>query len=1101
MKIKNILTKKKIDLLLQQLASTSSDFTTQKFLDLFKNLGLIYATISGISIGLTDLKVSKQRLQFIQVAQNLIKKILTTKNAGLLSELDAYKNTIEIWSNFTEKLKSVLKVEYARFDPANSIHTMAFSGARGSIDQVKQIVGIRGLMADQKGDIVELPVLSNFKKGLSPFDYFISSYGARKGLVDTALKTAESGYLTRRLIYAANQTVISAKDCYTLKGLLINIKNLNSTKFLENKYVFKIEQQNTNATKTFLYTDKVLKNLKNEFSSFILVRSPITCNLNNSICQYCYGYINNKKRSSIGEAAGIISAQSIGEPSTQLTMRTFHTGGIFYNKDIDSHKIKLIKSCYIKSIVTSTFNNNTKALKMIAWQGIEHTLNNFENVDDINIKKNNFYKKDQFILNKPINNQRYLFTDEFKKKDIYSNLSGKILKNFKEFYLKNKSIKNKKRRSKNYIIYSHTLSNKGIITILPCNILEISDEVEYNSFNKGYLANELTMSLKIASPVNGMLALTQTGLTIYNRKKNISLNFKDITNRLAFFYSINLSLKSNCTYVFKNSIIAEIVLKPKHKLNLIAYNTRIKKKFHINSVKILHSTNITNKFCVNFILNKNKLNLKKKYELKYYKTLTYSGDQIRNKKNIYLTNFKKFQSFKKVNTNSVTLLTGNVPYVTNNKFMRPNSIMFSYPLISKQTSDITQGLPLIENLIEMIPSKTRTVPIRLPRIQIPTKYSYFITIEHKILNGKQLNFKDYNYNQNLKIHEERTYPNIKLKHNLFRFIRPIRSIYNIIILNNISHIARFVPYYFNVTSTPVKNRNRKFKREILKFNNIFKNKTLKKTYESKKIFNKNNKKFIYNLNSNTFSSADNLCEKLFSPRSKLKNNLILLTNDKNVLFLKRSKSILTKKSSNANYGDLCYAALNKTNLVNIEHDISKFLRNIKTYYTLKNALQLGTQQTFDKVKLIFVNSLNEIYSSQGINLLNKHLEILANQLFVTCRIVNSGKTTLYPSEFVNINIIRELTSIITKRGNIMFAPIYSPVLLGITKLILNQDGFLAKASFQETSRILAEAALFNSEDWVSGLKDNVILNNNIPFGTNYFSYKNYLDTIYITKKY
>merc|ERR1712127_525390 len=229
---------------------------------------------------------------------------------------------------------------FKTYDPLNSVYMMAFSGARGNISQVHQLVGMRGLMSDPSGEIIDLPIVKNFREGLRITDYLMSGYGARKGIVDTALKTANSGYLTRRLIDVAQDIIIREKDCLTNHSFLfINMKNKNSNvqAFYEkilgrllNKPVYDSKTKELIAEVNTQITPSLIRTFKQKNIDKYYIRSPLTCSLYRSICQKCWGWdLASENLVDMGEAIGIIAGQSIGEPGTQLTMRTFHTGGIF----------------------------------------------------------------------------------------------------------------------------------------------------------------------------------------------------------------------------------------------------------------------------------------------------------------------------------------------------------------------------------------------------------------------------------------------------------------------------------------------------------------------------------------------------------------------------------------------------------------------------------------------------------------------------------------------------------------------------------------------------------------------------------------------------
>jgi len=299
-----------------------------------KNLGYKYATISGTTISIADLSVPSVKKDLLRSAEDEIEKSTKRYLKGEITEVERYTKVIDTWSETTAKLTEQV-VE--NFDKLNPVYMMAFSGARGNLSQVSQLVGMRGLMADAQGQIIDLPIKSNFKEGLSVTEYIISSYGARKGLVDTALKTADSGYLTRRLVDVAQDVIIRADDCHTDK--YINLKAITERDKvivpLIDRLLGRTTAQdivdadgNVLVTKGTTMDRDAIKKISNLDLQELKVRSGLTCGLEYGVCQKCYGWaMTTQKLVDIGEAIGIIAAQSIGEPGTQLTMRTFHTGG------------------------------------------------------------------------------------------------------------------------------------------------------------------------------------------------------------------------------------------------------------------------------------------------------------------------------------------------------------------------------------------------------------------------------------------------------------------------------------------------------------------------------------------------------------------------------------------------------------------------------------------------------------------------------------------------------------------------------------------------------------------------------------------------------
>ena len=328
--------KKGLNNLLAQMYLEFGGAKTAELANSLKNLGYRYATKSGTTISIADLQVPEVKKELLEDAEKEIEKSTNRYLKGEITEVERYTKVIDTWSETTAKLtESVVE----NFDRLNPVYMMAFSGARGNLSQVSQLVGMRGLMADAQGQIIDLPIKSNFKEGLSVTEYIISSYGARKGLVDTALKTADSGYLTRRLVDVAQDVIVRADDCHTDKSIEMkpimdgdNVIVPLIDRLLGRTIAEDIKDEKGNVlveAGTTMNRDDIKKVSDLNLTS-LKVRSGLTCGLEYGICQKCYGWaMTTQKLVDIGEAIGIIAAQSIGEPGTQLTMRTFHTGGVF----------------------------------------------------------------------------------------------------------------------------------------------------------------------------------------------------------------------------------------------------------------------------------------------------------------------------------------------------------------------------------------------------------------------------------------------------------------------------------------------------------------------------------------------------------------------------------------------------------------------------------------------------------------------------------------------------------------------------------------------------------------------------------------------------
>jgi DNA-directed RNA polymerase subunit beta' len=334
--INKVVDKKELNRLLSKVYAEHGMAKTGTLANNLKDLGFRFATKAGVTISIADLSVPEEKKALLAEAEAEIERATQRFMKGEITEVERYTKVIDTWSETTERLT---KAVVDNFDRMNPVYMMAFSGARGNISQVRQLVGMRGLMADAQGQIIDLPIKTNFREGLSVTEYIISSYGARKGLVDTALKTADSGYLTRRLVDVAQDVIIQEADCKTTNGILASAVMEGETEImsLADRIVSRAPAENiVNEDGEVLVaageiiTPSMTELIDKAGVKELTLRSVLTCATQVGICQKCYGWsLTSNKIVDIGEAIGIMAAQSIGEPGTQLTMRTFHTGGVF----------------------------------------------------------------------------------------------------------------------------------------------------------------------------------------------------------------------------------------------------------------------------------------------------------------------------------------------------------------------------------------------------------------------------------------------------------------------------------------------------------------------------------------------------------------------------------------------------------------------------------------------------------------------------------------------------------------------------------------------------------------------------------------------------
>ena len=333
--------KKKLEEVIAKAYKKEGNTVTAMMLDHIKSMGFKYSTQGAITIAVSDMEVPSAKKEFIDAAHKKVDDYYKAFRRGLMSDDERKEKVIETWQKATDE---VTKALIDNLDPLNNIYIMSDSGARGNINQIRQLAGMRGLMANATGETVEIPIVSNFREGLSILEYFISTTGARKGNADTALRTADSGYLTRRLVDVSQDVIVREIDCGTTEGLLVS--TIKEGKEIIEEFAERLDGRyatedvldkkgNVIVSTDEMITPKTANKIVEAGYTELKVRSVLTCETEYGVCSKCYGRnLANGRDVNVGEAVGIIAAQSIGEPGTQLTMRTFHTGGVAGTADI-----------------------------------------------------------------------------------------------------------------------------------------------------------------------------------------------------------------------------------------------------------------------------------------------------------------------------------------------------------------------------------------------------------------------------------------------------------------------------------------------------------------------------------------------------------------------------------------------------------------------------------------------------------------------------------------------------------------------------------------------------------------------------------------------
>ena len=345
---------------------------TSELIDKIKDFGFHYGTMAGITVGIEDLEIPETKKTILEKAEADVTEVEQQYKAGEMIDIERYRRTVAIWSEAVEKITTEMMDNLDEFNP---VYMMANSGARGSIKQMRQLGGMRGLMSDTQGRIIEVPIKANFREGLNILEFFMSSHGARKGLADTALRTADSGYLTRRLVDISHEVIVNHDDCGCDGGIVVSdlvdagkvIEKLGERIYGRNLAEDLVHNGEVIATRNTLIMEDLIQKIEELEIREVKIRTPLTCKLEKGVCKKCYGVdLSNHKEILKGEAVGVVAAQSIGEPGTQLTMRTFHTGGVATAAEVQSdYKSEAAGKVKLKDIKTL---ENEKGIEVVVSQ-------------------------------------------------------------------------------------------------------------------------------------------------------------------------------------------------------------------------------------------------------------------------------------------------------------------------------------------------------------------------------------------------------------------------------------------------------------------------------------------------------------------------------------------------------------------------------------------------------------------------------------------------------------------------------------------------------------------------------------------------------------
>ncbi len=705
------LTKKILEQIIKECFCKFGNVQASLLLDSLKFLGFYYATKSGLSISIEDLKTPETKIELLEENDAYISKVNRDWYEGKISDLERFQSIIDQWNIATESLKDRIVAYYQQFDPANSLYIMAFSGARGNMSQVRQLIGMRGLMADQEGNIIDLPIQNNFREGLTSLDYLISAYGARKGVVDTALKTADSGYLTRRLIYVAQDLIVREVDCKTTNGVLIDFQQNLSGENLIGRYLVSTLNYQEEFEHLFgkCITEGDLKELLEKADLSLKIRSCLTCASGSSICQKCYGWdLAKQSIVPLGEAVGIVAAQSIGEPGTQLTMRTFHTGGIFTGELLQQYLAPFSgRLVFLEKTPPIKYRTNHGILAYKAKKQIKAKLINWEGKEfDLSVPFNSFLYRteDGFIRKGEVISEQPSTTSSLavqRLKPIYSPIEGQI-------HFENLQVRTDTTTNLNFC------SNQGRLWIRSGKFFSSPLESEFFLRKNSFKKDKSFARVKIVSPLSGLLQFEKGGLKILEKEKKIQFAFGKLLFNKIEKTSVNIRINILCKdnqFIDNFTLISYIHISTKEDHKIYKINSFEKKElknfFIIRDVDVW-TTSLDE--------------VSKKYgSFKRLKLNDQISRTLINKDSGYLIKKDGLElTFHK--DVPILLPIGSLIDYGDGDFIHKGKSLASYFSQRQQTEDIIQGLPKIDDLVEARHAKKISYLSDFPAVMVNLKY-------------------------------------------------------------------------------------------------------------------------------------------------------------------------------------------------------------------------------------------------------------------------------------------------------------------------------------------------------------------------------------------
>ena len=1208
-----VINKKKLQKLMYLTFHNYGIIRSSLIADRVKNLTFHYATMSGISLSVEDLRVPLQKRTLIGLTTNEVDVTEQNYSSGKITTVERFQKIIDIWNNANNTLKDEVLTYFRESDPLNPLYIMAFSGARGNISQVRQLVGMRGLMADPQGQIIDLPIKSNFREGLKVTEYIISSYGARKGLVDTALRTADSGYLTRRLVDVAQDIIVREEDCLTQEGLTLDdlFKTYSTELTIEDRLIgrllakpLKVDENTTIPSNTEIDKQLISKIVQLKLED-VTVRSPLTCEALRSVCRNCYGWhLSYSKIIDLGEAVGILAAQSIGEPGTQLTMRTFHTGGVF-----SGDLTKQIRAPFTGTLKYS-LNSNTSIVRTIhgekGFNLMEYAKlsikNNLGTVCSLDIPRNAMLLANngqKLYCNQvvaEIKKEANLILEE-DRKDIFTEISGEV-------FLQNVNVEES---IDGQGAIKKICKTSGLIWVLYGDRYVLQNSCRLNiNLGQSFKSGEIIARQKLINKYSGIINFdnwsTNKEVTITNSSMTIENGsiVKNIDN-----YDILELTTLNTKKIFQLIAKPGEPLKHGQTIACLKENTYKTETGGIVYYSTAYLGNkkkrSTKKIFTGFLYwvpeETHQLNLVNLEKLRLK-----NGEFIKKGTSLLPNLLPKIDGFIQIDEqNSELVIKPGELYQINdnqkqiveqfNRFIEPGTVLFSNLVVQKlsyleflkikgldyillrpvitykvpqekgffikyrfspdlnnrsavfrtvkrvfykdgERVKSTNSIDLLQTFLVLdIKDQYLNLNSKIEYLKVGDNYKIKLSLYEKI-KANDFNLKDTNFKEkiilqkaiqnNQYIDKRTTIAKVQMLANVGGTLAAVNTANNVemLVLKDGSikkhffdkdketlsiqkgDLVRVGTYLTSETRSRYAGQVYKIEENIIYIRlgrpYLISEGTILRA-GSKSLVDKSD--LLATLVYDKLKTVDIVqglpkVEEILEAR-KIKNGC-LLSPSQGKAYLKNRKIEIIKSSNDKLTIDV--EPKIKVNFSNGKY--VKFLEPLTdgpinphnkldtlfNYYQLDYPVHSACKKSFKHLQLFLVNEVQRTYLSQGVQIADKHIEVIIKQMTSKVRVLNGGDTTLLPGEILEIGQAELITkAAISSKEE---PPFYKPMLLGLTKASLNSDSFISAASFQETTRVLTEAAIEGKKDWLNGLKENVIIGRLIPAGTGFNSFEN-----------